>query len=136
MDHKALDGLLRPSKIAVVGASATPGKIGYTVLKNLLEGGYKGKIYPVNPSATEILGLKVYPTISDIPENIDAAIITIPAKAVISTIDELGAKGAKGMIVITSGFSEVGLKDLERELVEKANSYGIRVLGPNIVGVL
>lgn len=136
MDHKALDGLLRPSKIAVVGASATPGKIGYTVLKNLLEGGYKGKIYPVNPSATEILGLKVYPTISDIPENIDAAIITIPAKAVISTIDELGAKGAKGMIVITSGFSEVGLKDLERELVEKANRYGIRVLGPNIVGVL
>jgi len=136
VDHKALDGLLRPSKIAVVGASATPGKIGYTVLKNLLEGGYKGKIYPVNPSATEILGLKVYPTISDIPENIDAAIITIPAKAVISTIDELGAKGAKGMIVITSGFSEVGLKDLERELVEKANSYGIRVLGPNIVGVL
>lgn len=105
-------------------------------MKNLLEGGYKGKIYPVNPSATEILGLKVYPTISDIPENIDAAIITIPAKAVISTIDELGAKGAKGMIVITSGFSEVGLKDLERELVEKANSYGIRVLGPNIVGML
>jgi len=136
VDQKALNGLLRPDKIAVVGASATPGKIGYTVLKNLLEGGYQGKIYPVNPSATEILGLKVYPTICDIPENIDAAIITIPAKAVISTIDELGAKGAKGMIVITSGFSEVGLKELERELVEKANSYGIRVLGPNIVGVL
>ncbi|MEW6502603.1 MAG: acetate--CoA ligase family protein [Chloroflexota bacterium] len=136
MDHKALNGLLRPSKIAVVGASATPGKIGYTVVKNLIEGGYQGKIYPVNPSATEILGLKVYPSIRDIPEEIDAAIITIPAKAVLSTIDELGAKGAKGMIVITSGFSEVGLKELERELVEKANSYGIRVLGPNIVGVL
>jgi acetyltransferase len=136
VDQKALDGLLRPDKIAVVGASATPGKIGYTVVKNLLEGGYQGKIYPVNPSATEILGLKVYPAIRDIPENIDAAIITVPAKAVIPTIDELGAKGAKGMIVITSGFSEVGLKELERELVEKANSYGIRVLGPNIVGVL
>jgi len=136
VDQKALDGLLRPEKIAVVGASATPGKIGYTVVKNLLEGGYQGKIYPVNPSATEILGLKVYPAIRDIPENIDAAIITVPAKAVIPTIDELGAKGAKGMIVITSGFSEVGLKELERELVEKANSYGIRVLGPNIVGVL
>lgn len=136
MDQIALDGLLRPDKIAVVGASATPGKIGYTVVKNLLEGGYPGKIYPVNPSATEILGLKVYPAIRDIPENIDAAIITVPAKAVIPTIDELGAKGAKGMIVITSGFSEVGLKELERELVEKANSYGIRVLGPNIVGVL
>ncbi|GAP11043.1 acyl-CoA synthetase [Bellilinea caldifistulae] len=136
MDQKALNGLLRPNKIAVVGASATPGKIGYTVVKNLLEGGYQGKIYPVNPSATEILGLKVYPSIRDIPEDIDAAIITIPAKAVLPTVDELGAKGAKGMIVITSGFSEVGLKELERELVEKANSYGIRVLGPNIVGVL
>ncbi|KPL73977.1 acetyl-CoA synthetase [Bellilinea caldifistulae] len=131
-----MNGLLRPNKIAVVGASATPGKIGYTVVKNLLEGGYQGKIYPVNPSATEILGLKVYPSIRDIPEDIDAAIITIPAKAVLPTVDELGAKGAKGMIVITSGFSEVGLKELERELVEKANSYGIRVLGPNIVGVL
>jgi len=136
VDQKALNGLLRPNKIAVVGASATPGKIGYTVVKNLLEGGYQGKIYPVNPSATEILGLKVYPSIRDIPEDIDAAIITIPAKAVLPTVDELGAKGAKGMIVITSGFSEVGLKELERELVEKANSYGIRVLGPNIVGVL
>ncbi len=136
MDQKALNGLLRPNKIAVVGASATPGKIGYTVLKNLIEGGYQGKIYPVNPSASEILGLKVYPSIRDIPEEIDAAIITIPAKAVIPTIDELGLKGVKGMIVITSGFSEVGLKELERELVEKANSYGIRVLGPNIVGVL
>ncbi|MFN7036659.1 MAG: acetate--CoA ligase family protein [Bellilinea sp.] len=132
----ALNGLLRPKKIAVVGASATPGKIGYTVVKNLIEGGYPGKIYPVNPSATEILGLKVYPTIRDIPENIDAAIITIPAKAVLPIVDELGAKGTKGMIVITSGFSEVGLKDLERELVEKAHSYGMRVLGPNIVGVL
>jgi len=136
VDQKALTSLLRPNKIAVVGASATPGKIGYTVLKNLIDGGFSGKIYPVNPSATEILGLKVYPTIRDIPEDIDAAIITIPAKAVLSTIDDLGAKGTKGMIVITSGFSEVGLKDLERELVEKANSYGIRVLGPNIVGVL
>lgn len=136
MDQKALTSLLRPNKIAVVGASATPGKIGYTVLKNLIDGGFSGKIYPVNPSATEILGLKVYPTIRDIPEDIDAAIITIPAKAVLSTIDDLGAKGTKGMIVITSGFSEVGLKDLERELVEKAHSYGIRVLGPNIVGVL
>ncbi len=136
MDQEALNGLLRPKKIAVVGASATPGKIGYTVVKNLIEGGYPGEIYPVNPSATEILGLKVYPTIRDIPENIDAAIITIPAKAVLPIVDELGAKGTKGMIVITSGFSEVGLKDLERELVEKANSYGMRVLGPNIVGVL
>lgn len=136
MDQKALNGMLRPASMAVVGASATPGKIGYTVLKNLIESGYEGKIYPINPSATEILGLKVYPSIMDVPGDIDSAIITVPAKMVLSVVDELGAKNAKGMIVITSGFSEVGQKELERELVEKAHSHGIRVLGPNIVGVL
>ncbi len=136
MDHTALNGMLRPTSMAVVGASATPGKIGYTVLKNLIESGYEGKIYPINPSATEILGLKVYPTIMDVPGQIDSAIITVPAKMVLAVVDDLGAKGAKGMIVITSGFSEVGQKDLERELVEKAHRHGIRVLGPNIVGVL
>ncbi|MEN4013290.1 MAG: acetate--CoA ligase family protein [Chloroflexota bacterium] len=136
MDQKALNGMLRPASMAVVGASATPGKIGYTVLKNLIESGYEGKIYPINPSASEILGLKVFPSILDVPGTIDSAIVTVPAKMVLPVVDDLGAKGAKGMIVITSGFSEVGQKELERELVEKANRFGIRVLGPNIVGVL
>jgi acetyltransferase len=136
VDQKALNGMLRPASMAVVGASATPGKIGYTVLKNLIESGYEGKIYPINPSASEILGLKVFPSILDVPGTIDSAIVTVPAKMVLPVVDDLGAKGAKGMIVITSGFSEVGQKELERELVEKANRFGIRVLGPNIVGVL
>lgn len=136
MDSEVLNGLLKPKSIAVVGASATPGKIGYTVLKNLVESGYEGAIYPINPSADEILGLKVYPSVSDVPFTIESAIITVPAKLVLQVADELGKKGTKGMIVITSGFSEVGNKDMERELVEKANKYGMRVLGPNIVGVL
>ncbi len=136
MDKVILDGILKPDSIAVIGASATPGKIGYTVVKNLIESGYQGKIYPINPSASDILGLKVYPNITAVPGPVDAAIVTIPAKFVLGVTDELGKKGVKGMIVITSGFSEVGEKELERQLVEKANSYGMHVLGPNIVGVL
>ena len=133
---KALIGLMRPKTIAVIGASATPGKIGYTVMANLLEGKYNGKIYPINPTATEILGLKVYPTIADVPDSIDAAVVTVPAKLVLEVADECGKKGVKGLIVITSGFSEVGRRDLEDQLVAISRQYGMRVLGPNIVGNL
>lgn len=136
MKNEVLDSLLTPKSVAVVGASATPGKIGYSVIKNLIDGGYAGAIYPINPSATEILGIKCYSSVSSVPGSIDAAIITVPAKLVDGVTDELGRKGVKGMIVITSGFSEVGNRDLEQALVKKANSYGTRVLGPNIVGVL
>jgi len=134
--NEVLDSLLTPKSVAVVGASATPGKIGYSVMKNLIDGGYKGAIYPINPSAEEILGIKCYPSISDVSGSVDAAIITVPSKLVDGVTDEIGRKGVKGMIVITSGFSEVGNRDLELALVKKANSYGTRVLGPNIVGVL
>ena len=136
MDKNHLNGLLRPKSVAIVGASSTPGKIGYSVINNLIEGKYEGKIYPINPTATEILGLKVYPDVASVPGEIDAAIITVPAKFVIEVADECGKKGVKGLIVITSGFSEIGRKDLEEELVKTANKYGTRVLGPNIVGTL
>jgi len=131
-----LTGLLRPKGIAIIGASTTPGKIGHTVVKNLLDSGYEGGIYPVNPNAEEILGLKVYKSVSDIPEPVDAAAITIPAKYVIDVTKECGEKGIKGLIVIASGFSEVGKTDLEEELVRVAHEYGMRVLGPNVVGTL
>lgn len=133
---EVLTGLLRPKSIAVVGASATPGKIGHTVVKNLIDSGYAGGIYPVNPSSDEILGLKVYKSVLDIPEQVDAAAITVPAKFVIDVAKECGEKGVKGLIVITSGFSEVGDSELEQEVVEISNSYGMRVLGPNVVGTL
>jgi acetyl coenzyme A synthetase (ADP forming)-like protein len=136
VDHAAIDGLLKPKTLAVVGASSTPGKIGYTVVDNLIKSGYKGKIYPINPQADEILGLKAYPTISDVPGKVDAAVIVVPAKLVVQVAEECGKKGVKGLIIITSGFSEVGQKDLERQVVETANRYGTRVLGPNIVGTL
>jgi len=134
--NEALNSLLTPKSVAVIGASATPGKIGYSVMKNLIDGGYAGPIYPINPSADEILGIKAYPSVTDVPGEIDAAIITIPSKLVDGVLDDLGRKGVKGLIVITSGYSEVGNRDLENDLVKKAKSYSMRVLGPNIVGVL
>ncbi|KUK46804.1 MAG: Acetyl-CoA synthetase [Anaerolinea thermophila] len=136
MDLKVMNGLLTPKSVAIIGASSTPGKIGHTVVKNLIESEYEGSIYPVNLKADEILGIKCYASISDIPGEVDAAILTIPAKFVLDSIKECGEKGVKGLIVITSGFSEVGEKELEEELVEIAHSYGMRILGPNIVGVL
>jgi acetyltransferase len=136
VNQDVLNGLIRPQNVAIIGASATPGKIGHTVVLNLIQGGYQGGIYPVNPDSEEILGKKVYKSVKDIPGPVDAAIITIPAKYVSPVIDECGQKGVKGLIVITSGFSEVGRKDLEDDMVQKAHKYGMCVLGPNIVGSL
>ncbi|HSM26159.1 MAG TPA: acetate--CoA ligase family protein [Anaerolineaceae bacterium] len=136
MESNYLDGLMRPKSIAVLGASADTSKIGHSVLKNIIEGGYEGKIYPINPKTDEILGIKCYRTLSEVPGEIDAAVVTIPAKFVLDSIQEAGEKGVKGLIVITSGFAEVGNKELELELVAKAQEYGIRILGPNIVGTL
>jgi acetyltransferase len=136
VDKNVLDKMLRPKTVAIVGASATPGKIGYTVIDNLIKGGYTGKIYPVNPTCTEILGLKCYPSISEVPGEVDSAIITIPAKVMSEVTEACGKKGVKGLIVITSGFSESGRKDLEDEMLEIAAKYKMRILGPNIVGSL
>jgi len=136
VDIESLNGLFQPKSVAVIGASATPGKIGYTVLENLLKSKYKGGIYPVNPKSDEILGIKCYSRILDVKEQVESAIITIPAKFVSQIVDECGEKGIKGLMIITSGFSEVGLDELEKEIVAKSHSYGMRVLGPNIVGVL
>ena len=136
MNKEAITKLLQPKSIAVVGASAQPGKIGYTVIENLIKGGYKGKIYPVNPTATEILNLKVYPSVSAMPDTVDLAVVTVPVKFVAQVAEECGQKGIKAMSVITSGFSEVGRRDLEDQLLEITHRYGICVLGPNIVGTL
>lgn len=136
MDKVVINKMLRPKSVAVVGASATPGKIGYSVVNNLLKDGYKGAIYPINHKEKEILGLKCYAEIADVPGEIDSAIMCVPASAMVEVTEECGKKGVKGMIVITSGFSEVGRKDLEEEIVRIAHQYGMRVLGPNIVGSL
>ncbi|MBP9677009.1 MAG: acetate--CoA ligase family protein [Anaerolineaceae bacterium] len=136
MDKIGIEKMLRPKSVAVVGASATPGKIGYTVIKNLLKDGYQGKIFPINQKVSEILGLKCYAEVSQVPDEIDSAIMCVPAKVMAQVVEECGKKGVKGGIVITSGFSEVGRKDLEDEVIRIAHQYGMRILGPNIVGSL
>jgi len=133
---RILDGLLRPKFLAVVGASGTPGKLGYTVLKNILANGYEGTVFPINPNETEILGLRVYKSVLDVAGDIDAAVICVPAKLCAQVAEECGKKGVRGLIVITAGFSEVGRKNLEEELVAISRRYGTRVLGPNIVGIM
>uniref|UniRef100_A0A7J3Y128 Acetyl CoA synthetase n=1 Tax=Thermogladius calderae TaxID=1200300 RepID=A0A7J3Y128_9CREN len=130
----SLSSLFNPRSIAVIGASRSPGKIGHVILRNLIEYGYKGKIYPVNPSADEILGLKAYKSVLEINDEVDVAIIAIPADKVIKAAEECGRKGVKFLVVITSGFSEAGNEEGERMLVEVARKYGMRVLGPNIFG--
>jgi len=134
--RKQLDSLFKPDSIAVVGASNTPGKIGHSVVKNLIESGFEGAIYPINPKEDVIQGLTAYPTVADVSGSIDTAVLTVPAKFVLGVTEECGKKGVKSLIIISSGFSEVGLRDLENQIVETAHSYNMRILGPNIVGVL
>lgn len=136
MDFEVLNGLLRPEAIAVIGASNKKGKIGYTVVENLIQSGYAGPVYPINPGEDEVQGLKAYPSVLDVPSPVDAAVVIVPAKIVPKIAEECGQKGVKGLIIIASGFSEVGRADLEQQVVDIAHQYGMRVLGPNIVGIL
>ncbi len=136
MALSAIEYLLRPRSVAVIGASREPHKIGHQVLRNLIEGGFpRDRIYPINPHADEILGLKCYPSVKDVPGEVDLAVIVVPAKIVPKVLEECGEKGVKAAAVISSGFKEVGNVELEREIVEIAHKGGFRILGPNIVGV-
>ncbi len=136
MDFDVLNGLLRPKSVAVIGASNTPGKIGYLAVKNLIDCDYPGRVYPINPKETEIQGLPAYPSVLEVPGEIDAAMLIVPAERTLAVTEECGKKGVKGLIVVASGYSEIGRKDLEDELVATARRYGMRLLGPNIVGIM
>ena len=128
--------MFKPKSIAIVGASRDPHSIGFSVVKNLIDSKYQGKIYPVNPKADEILELKCYHSVLDIPDDVDLGVITVPAAITPSVVEECGKKGVKGLAVIASGFSEVGREDLEEKILEIAKKYGMRILGPNIVGIM
>jgi acetyltransferase len=127
--------LLRPNSIAVVGASRDPSKIGSRILRNILSSGFQGVVYAVNPNASEVLGVRCYSSVLDVPGVIDLAVVAVPARFVPQVIEECGRKGVKAVAVISSGFKEVGNIELEKEVVEIAKKHGIRLLGPNIVGV-
>lgn len=127
--------LFEPRSIAVIGASRDRGKIGSAVLRNILSGGYAGRILPVNPSGGDIEGLTVYPGMSDIDGDVDLAIVTIPAKFVFDAVRQCADRGVKYAIVITSGFSEVGNREEENRIIAYANSRGTRIVGPNVFGL-
>lgn len=132
-----IDFIFNPSSIAVVGASQEEKKVGNAVLKNLING-YTGKIYPVNPGRTEILSLPCYPSVSAIPDRVDLAIIVIPAKAVADSLKDCAKAGVKGVVVITAGFKEVGGDGVarEKEIVEIVRTAGMKMVGPNCLGVM
>ncbi|EHR78867.1 CoA-binding protein [Thermococcus litoralis DSM 5473] len=129
-----LDELFYPKSVAIIGASNTLGKVGNAIMHSMTLR-FKGKIYPVNVKETEVMGLKAYKSIKEIPDEVDVAVIAVPAKFVPDVIDECGEKGVKGVVVISAGFKEAGRADLEEELVKRARKWGIRVVGPNCLGV-
>ena len=126
--------IMKPRSIAVIGASNEAGKIGNSVMKNLIDGGYAGEIYPVNPKADEILGRTAYKSVADVPGELDVAVFAIPAAFVADALEEVGTKGAAGAILIPSGFAETGEQALQDQVVAIARKHGVRILGPNIYG--
>jgi acyl-CoA synthetase (NDP forming) len=133
----SLNPIFKPQSVAVVGASTAPGKLGHDILANLKNGGFPGPLYPINPKADEILGLKVYKAISDTPAAPELAVVVIPAKIVAPTLEQCAEKGVKAAIVITGGFAEAGPdgERLQDDLAQVVRTTGIRVIGPNCQGV-
>lgn len=126
------------SAVAIIGASNTPGKIGYAILRNMLDCGYPGRIYPINPRDKEILGLAAYPSLAALPEKVDLAVISVPARMVLPVARECGEHGVKHLVTITAGFKELGKEGLEaeKELINICRQYGMRNLGPNCAGMM
>ncbi|MDW8136530.1 MAG: acetate--CoA ligase family protein [Thermodesulfobacterium sp.] len=133
-----LKGLLYPESIAVVGASNVKGKLGWNVFYNLLTHGYRGRLYPVNPKAKEVQGIKAYRSISEIPDKIDTAIVLVPAFQTPQVVDECCKAGVKYVIIESAGFGELGEegKVIEAELKKIIQKYGVRLLGPNCSGII
>jgi acetyl coenzyme A synthetase (ADP forming)-like protein len=126
--------LMQPSSVAVIGASNEQGKIGNSVMRNLVDGGFPGEIHPVNPKADEILGRKAYKSVADIPGDVDVAVFAVPAKFVPDTLEAVGAKGIPNAVLIPSGFAETGETELQDKIVAIGEKHGVRLLGPNIYG--
>jgi acetyl coenzyme A synthetase (ADP forming)-like protein len=130
--------ILAPRSIAVIGASRERGTIGFTVFRNLLSYGFEGPVYPVNPSTLSVAGVRAYPTVLDVPDDVDLAVVIVPAAAVPEVVEQCSEKKVRGLVIISAGFAETGSegRDAERELVATARAHGMRVIGPNCLGVV
>ena len=134
----SLRPFFKPRSVAVVGASRDPAGIGHRVLEALLLNRFQGSVYPVNPMASVIAGVRAYPSVRDIPEPVDLAVIAVPRDAVPPVVDDCAARGVRALVVVTAGFAEVDAagRERQRQLVEKARGYGMRLVGPNCMGLL
>jgi len=132
------DSFFKPRSLAVIGASSHPDKVGYAILANVIKSGYEGKVFPINPKAHEIQGLECFHDVHDLPETPDLGIIVVPAIHVPETVSELATRGVKGAVIISAGFKEIGIEGrrLERETVKRARAGGMRLLGPNCLGIM
>jgi len=133
-----LDAIFRPASVAVVGASTRPGSVGQAVFRNILDGNFTGTIYPVNVKARSVCGVRAYPTLSDIPDPVDLAVVIVPAATVPAVAQEAAAKGVKGLIVISAGFREIGPSGaaIEQEVSEICRRADMRLVGPNCLGII
>src|SRR5205807_334825 len=133
-----VDRLLRPRTVAVIGAGRQEGGIGNTIVRNLRDGGLCGPLYPVNPNAPSIAGVPAFPSLEAIPDEVDLAVVAVPAAAVPGVVDACAAKGVRGLVIVSSGFAETGAAgaDLEGQVVTRAHHGGMRVVGPNCIGVI
>jgi acetyltransferase len=133
-----LDKVFNPKSVAIIGASDVEGSVGYAIVKNLTQHGYAGKVYFVNIRKPEILGVKTYQNVGQIPEHVDLAMIATPAKTVPEVVEECGKAGVEGVIIVSAGFKEIGAegKALEAQILEVKKKYGLRVIGPNCIGII
>src|SRR5437867_192920 len=136
--RRTLDAIFRPRSVAVVGASRRPASIGRELIRNLIEFEYTGKVFPVNPKADVVSSMKCYRRISDIPDDVDLAVIVVPRELVPGVLKECGRKGIRGIVTITAGFREVGPEGaaLEARIARTLRRYGMRMVGPNCMGVI
>lgn len=133
-----LEAIFSPASVAVVGASTVPGKVGHDLFANILRGGYTGTLFPVNPKARSVLSVKAYPSLMDIPDPVDLAILVVPPHTALNVVDEAARKGVKGIVVVSAGFREVGPEGraMEEAITARCREAGIRLVGPNCLGVI
>ncbi len=136
--ESSFDSIFSPSSVAVVGASTKPGKVGHDIFVNILKGGFKGVLYPVNPRAISVACVKSYPTIADIPGPIDLAMIILPPNAALVAVKESIKKGVKAIVIVSAGFREVGQEGrvIEDQIIAEAKKAHVRIVGPNCLGVI
>jgi succinyl-CoA synthetase alpha subunit/GNAT superfamily N-acetyltransferase len=134
----SLTPFFRPHALAVIGASRDPAAVGHQLLDTLLRGEFRGAIYPVNPKAAVVHGLRAYPSVRDLPEPVDLAVVAVPPQAVLGVVDDCAARGVRALVVVSAGFAECGREgaELQGRLVDKVRGHGMRLVGPNCLGLV